>query len=103
MAEARPIMTDVGRIPSFTPNGDVNSVGIWWTKWVSSFTLFIVGKGIVNNEQKKALLLHTARIAVQDILFTLNFPDPGEEENVYDTALMALNNHFTPQVNHTLE
>lgn len=103
MAQANPIVTDVSRIDKFEPHGDVNSVGIRWTRWARAFELFAVGKGIVNPAQKKALLLHEAGMEVQDIFYTLEVPEPGQDEDVYGVALATLNTHFTPQVNHTFE
>ncbi|XP_062600099.1 uncharacterized protein K02A2.6-like [Saccostrea cucullata] len=103
MADAKPILTDVSRIDKFDPHGDVNSVGIRWTRWARAFELFASGKGIEDPAQKKALMLHEAGMDVQDIFYTLEVPEPGDGENVYGVALATLNKHFTPQVNHTFE
>lgn len=103
MAEARPVITDVGGIPKFDTNGDINLMGPRWNRWKCGFELFAVGKGVVDPEQKKALLLHTAGISVQDIYFTLQIAEPGEEETVYDVTVRALDTHFTPQVNSAFE
>ena len=43
-----------------------------WERWLRAFELFATGKGVKNADQKKALLLHTAGLDVQDIYFTLN-------------------------------
>ncbi|CAC5368428.1 unnamed protein product [Mytilus coruscus] len=56
MAEARPVLTDVGGIPKFDANGEINSIGPRWNRWKRGFELFAVGKGVVEAEQKKALL-----------------------------------------------
>ena len=87
MAEARSVITDVGGIPKFDANGDINLMGPRWNRWKCGFELFAVGKGVVDPEQKKALLLHTAGISVQDIYFTLQIAEPGEEETVYDVTV----------------
>ena len=42
-----------------------------WERWLRAFELFATGKGVKNVYQKKALLLHTAGLNVQDIYFTL--------------------------------
>ncbi|KAL9967182.1 hypothetical protein ACROYT_G025359 [Oculina patagonica] len=43
-----------------------------WERWLRAFELYSAGKGVKNVDQKKALLLHTAGLSVQDIYFTLN-------------------------------
>jgi archaeosine-15-forming tRNA-guanine transglycosylase len=103
MAEARPVISDVGGILKFDANGDINSMGPRWNRWKRGFELFALGKGVVDPEQKKSLLLHTAGISVQDIYFTLQIADHGEEETVYDVTVRALDAHFTPQVNSAFE
>ena len=42
-----------------------------WERWPRAFELFATEKGVKNVDQKKALLLHTAGLNVQDIYFTL--------------------------------
>ena len=54
------------------------------------------GKGVKHADQKKALMLHTAGLSVQDIFFTL---DEGTGENNYLKAKDALDKHFNPQAN----
>jgi hypothetical protein len=68
-----------------------------WERWLRAFELFAEGKGITNHGQKKALLLHTAGMSVQDIFFTL--PEETEGMNVFVKAINALNRHFKPQAN----
>ena len=46
---------------------------------LQSFQYFLVAKGVVNDAQKKALLLHTAGIEVQELYETLTDPGPTEE------------------------
>lgn len=75
---------------------DRSGVGPRWRRWLRAFELFCAGKGVTNNDQKKALLLHSAGLEVQDIFF--NLPE-GEGDNVYERTRNALNNHFNPQSN----
>ena len=42
-----------------------------WERWLRAFELFAAGKGVKNHDKRKALFLHTARLCVQDIYFTL--------------------------------
>ncbi|KAL9984370.1 hypothetical protein ACROYT_G006656 [Oculina patagonica] len=57
--------------------------------------MFAVAKGVRNVDQKKALLLHTAGLSVQDIYFTLN--ERGTYS--YQKVKATLNKYFKPQAN----
>ena len=50
------------------------------------------GKGVKHADQKKALMLHTAGLSVQDIFFTL---DEGTGENNYLKAKDALDKYLS--------
>ena len=54
-------------------------------KWRKAFGYLIVGNGIVNDDQKKALLLHCAGMDVQEVFDTLPEP-PSENVDGYDEA-----------------
>ena len=77
---------------------DSSGIAARWERWLRAFELFAEGEGITNHGQKKALLLHTAGMSVQDIFFTV--PEETEETegtNVFVNAISALNKHFKPQ------
>ena len=67
-----------------------------WERWLRAFELFATGKGVKNADQRKALLLHTAGLDVQDIYFTLE--EEGGSDN-YRKATATLNKYFKPQAN----
>ena len=67
-----------------------------WERWLRAFQLFATGKGVKNVDQKKALLLHTAGLNVQDIYFTLT--EEGGSDS-YEKAKANLNKYFKPQAN----
>ena len=90
---------DVGRIPPFNCTGDTTSIGPRWKRWKTSFEFFADGKGVTNARQKKALLLHTAGVDVQDIFLTLPEPEEVEGDTVYDKTVRMLDTHFSPCVN----
>ena len=69
-----------------------------WERWLRAFELFAARKGVTNPAQKKALLLHTAGMGVQDVYFTLQ-KVTDDESDVYEKATRALNTHFKPQSN----
>ena len=94
------ITTDLGGITNFDIHGDPTTVGARWKKWKRSFELFVVGKGVQDAAQKKALLLHCGGPQMQDVYYT--FPEvrePGEGETVYTVAMEQLDQYFMPQVN----
>ena len=92
-------LTDVQSLEAFNC-ADSSGIAARWKRWLRAFELFVVGKGITNHSQKKALLLHTAGINVQDIFFTL--PEETEGTNSYVKAVNALNKHFKPQAKYVL-
>jgi hypothetical protein len=55
---------------------------------------------VTDNNQKYALLLHTADMDVQDIFCTL--PD-GAGNDKYERAVSALDTYFKPQTHSTFE
>ena len=91
-------LTDVGGMRNFDCS-DGSNIGPRWTKWLCAFELYVVGKGIKDPIQKKALLLHTAGMAVQDIYFTLTEVTAEEDDNPYSIAIKTL----TPCTNHLYE
>ena len=84
-------LTDVQSLEAFDC-ADSSGIAARWERWLRSFELFVEGKGITNHNQKKALLLHTAGMSVQDIFFTL--PEEIEGTNSYVKAVNALNKHL---------
>ena len=52
------------------PKGDPHVICQRWKKWKRSFKLYLTGKGVTDDAQKRALLLHAAGVDVQ-IYFTL--------------------------------
>ena len=71
-------------IPKFDCHSDPATLGPRWTHWLTSFELFVDGKGLIVTEatnattrqRRRAMLLHFAGPDVQEILTTL--ADTGE-------------------------
>ena len=92
------ITTDLDGITNFDIHGDPTTVRARWKKWKLSFELFVVGKGVQDAAQKKALLLHCGGPQMQDVFYT--FPEarePGEGETVYTVAMEQVDQNFMPQ------
>ena len=96
-------LTDLHGILPFEVTTDRASLGFRWARWLRSFDLYADGKGVEKHAQRKALLLHSAGMDVQDIFYTLKCPEPGETENVYSVCKKVLTDYFTPKVNVAFE
>ena len=75
---------------------DTAGISARWERWLRAFELFANEKEVKHADQRKALMLHTAGLSVQDIFFTL---DEGTGENNYVKAKDALEKYFKPQAN----
>ena len=75
---------------------DTAGISARWERRLRAFELFADGKGVEHAEQKKALMLHTAGLSVQDIFFTL---DEGTDESNNLKVKDALNKYFKQQAN----
>ena len=58
------LSVDVGSLAAFDTKGDPNGINQWWKKWRRSFGLYLTGKGVTDDKQNRALLLHAAGIDV---------------------------------------
>ena len=85
-------MAEISSIPPFDPFEQTGSVGPRWDRRKTRLQYYIDARGITVDNRKRALLLHLAGPAVQDIFATLS--DTGTS---YMEALTALNTYFTPQ------
>ena len=100
-------LDDLTSVKPFDPHGEPSSVGRRWQRWLKSFSVYADSKGLLiqvdkadNKIQRRALLLHSAGEAVQEIFETL--PDTGEAKD-YEKAVKALNDYFIPKVNSTYQ
>ena len=91
-----PVTVEVGGLQPFQVKGDPHSISQRWRKWKRAFELYVLGKGITSDSQKRGLLLHTAGLEVQDVYFTLV---PGGEDKDYPATLKVLDDYFIPKAN----
>ena len=61
-------ITDIYGLPHFDPNGEPNSLSV---RWKRAFNLYVASKGVTNEGQKIALLLHSGGMELQEIYYTL--------------------------------
>ena len=95
-----PVTVEVGSLQPFQVKGDLHSVSRRWRKWKRAFQLYVLGKGITNDSQKRGLLLHTAGLDVQEVYFTLV---PNGAETNYAETFKVLDDHFIPKANAPFE
>ena len=87
---------ELNSVDKFDPHSDPTHLAQSWERWLRSFELFAAGKGVTDYDQKRALLLHCAGMAVQDIYFTLTEEDG---DNVYQKVTKTLEKHFEQKIN----
>ena len=85
-------MAEITSIPPFDPFEQAGSGGPRWTRWKTRLQYYIDAWGITVDNRKRALLLHLARPAVQDIFATHWYTR-------YTEALNSLETYFSPQKN----
>ena len=98
---------DLTSVKPFDPHGEPSGVGRRWQRWLKSFSVYADSKGLLiaadkadNKVQRRALLLHSAGEAVQEIFETLADTDEAKD---YEKAVKALNDYFIPKVNSTYQ
>ena len=67
---------------------------------MKAFNYFVVGSGVTDKTQKRALLLHLVGPEVQEIFETL---DETGADNDFDTAVSKLEGYFKPKTNVSFE
>lgn len=66
-ASAKQIL-EVRDLPCFDPKGEPNSFSV---RWKRAFNLYVTSKGVTNEGQKVAFLLHSGDTELQEIFITL--------------------------------
>ena len=66
---------EVRSLPCFEPRAEPHTLSVRWKRWKRSFLLYVLAKGIVEDRQKVALLLHTAGQEVQDLYYVMELLD----------------------------
>ena len=82
---------EVRGLPCFDPKGEPNSLSVRWKRWKRAFNLYVASKGVTNNGQKVALLLHSGGMELQEVFYTLVTKD---QETTFNDCLTALDNNY---------
>lgn len=94
-ASAKQIL-EVRDLPCFDPKGEPNSFSVRWKRWKRAFNLYVTSKGVTNEGQKVALLLHSGGTELQEIYYTRVSED---QDTSFNDCVAVLDNYFTPKVN----
>ena len=97
MAEER---QPIGRLDTAGP---AHVVAERWRKWRRSLEFFLAGQNITDPGRRRALLLHYAGTAVQDIHEAIEGDENGAERNVYLRTVNVLEAHFHSEPNTPFE
>lgn len=92
-----PKTLEVRGLPCFDPKGEPTTLSVRWKRWKRAFHLYVASKGITNQAQKVALLLHSGGMELQEIFYTLAPED--EAQNNFDNCVAILDKYFAPKVN----
>src|SRR6218665_1698186 len=84
-------------LTTFDCYSDHATLGQRWRKWKRPFDYFVEAKGVTDIKQKKALLLYSAGLDVQDIFETV--PAVDGEADEYEKTVRALDLYFQPRMN----
>ena len=90
------VALDVGCLEPFNPKGEPHFLSQRWNRWKRAFNLYVTGKGVSDNAQKRALFLHVAGMDVQEIYFTLAV---DAESATFEATVKVLDDYFIPKSN----
>ena len=91
-----PVTLDVGSLEAFNPKGDRHGLSQQWKRWKRAFNLYVSGKGVTNDLQKRSLLLHVAGMEAQEVYFTL----VGEDTiATFQDTLKVMDDYLIPKAN----
>ena len=90
------VALDVGCLESFNPKGEPHSLSQRWKRWKRAFNLYVTGKKVSNEAQKRALFLHVAGMDVQEIYFPLA---ADAESATFKATVKVLDDYFVPKTN----
>ena len=87
---------ELGGLCSFDPKGDPTTLCARWKRWKRAFNLYVKSRGVSDEGQKVAMMLHTGGMALQEVYYSL-----AEEDADLSLAesIKVLDEHFIPMAN----
>lgn len=98
-------MSQISTLEAFDCEGDPNSLGSRWEKWKRALEIYLLATKNDQPINKRAILLHTGGLALQDIYFNI----PGahvescNDNDVYKIAIEKLDDYFAPKQSNIFE
>ena len=62
---------ELGGLSSFDPKGDPTMLCACWKRWKRAFNLYVKSRGVSDEGQKVALMLHTGDMALHEVYYSL--------------------------------
>ena len=62
---------ELGGLSSFNPKGDPTTLCAGWKRWKKVLNLYGKSRGVSDEGQKVALMLHTGGMALQELFYSL--------------------------------
>ena len=94
-SNVEPKLFEVRGLPCFDPKEEPTTLSVRWKWRKRAFHLYVASKGVANQAQKVALLLHSGVSRRDCRIFYMLAPG----QNNFDNCLTVLNNYFMPKVN----
>ena len=89
---------EVGGMPKLDVCGDPTTMGTGWKKWLRALKLYLAAKGVADDKQKTAVMLHSGSMALQNIFYLLVTQSEADKKT-FAQSVDILDKHFTPVVN----
>lgn len=95
----RPTMSQLQTLEPFDCKSDPNSLCNRWEKWKRALDVYLTATGVNEPIKKRAVLLHTAGFALQEIYSNLSGAQVPETESndVFNIAIAKLDAYFSPK------
>ena len=94
--DAWDMATAVPAFPEFDVS-ETNTQATRWKKWLSRFRNLLVAMNVTVKTRRRALLLHYAGEATNEIFDTLSNTTAGQDNDLFEKTVQALTNYFTPK------
>ena len=82
---------------------EAGTPGPRWKNYISRLRNLIIVVDITDKTRQRAMLLHYAGEAVNDILYTLDDTEADKTQDPLEKAILALTNYFKPKKNPAFE
>lgn len=93
------LMANIQYIEPFECEGESTSSGVRWERWKRALDIYLLAANIESDIRKRAVLLHSGGIVLQEIVY--NIPgaivEPAENIDVYTITIQKLDDYFAPK------